>query len=202
MGGDFNAVLNCEDRHQGNPVTSADVEDFQTCLQESELFEVRAIGDHFTWINNQKGANRIWSNIDRSFANTPWFSTYSHVVVERLARNVSDHCPQLVRFDDKVAGTGMFKFLNVLAEHEHFEELVRSNWGIYTSQCKLRDVWRKCQKLKRPLKQLNVKWFLKTTERVESIGGQLQHIQQHLAQDRSNDDLIQQETSLLSDLEK
>lgn len=44
VGGDFNVVLSCEDRMQGNPMTLADVEDFQQSLQVTELQEVRAVG--------------------------------------------------------------------------------------------------------------------------------------------------------------
>lgn len=69
MGEDFNVVLICEDGANGNSVTLFDIEDFQRCIQENELHEVRAIGPHFTWTNNQEGERRIWSNIDRCFVN-------------------------------------------------------------------------------------------------------------------------------------
>lgn len=93
LGGDFNAVLQGDDRVNGNAVTCAEVEDFKCCVDENELFEVRAVGPHFTWSNNQDGEARIWSNIDRCFANHQWFSEYSRVVVERLEKGVSDHSP-------------------------------------------------------------------------------------------------------------
>lgn len=96
-----------------------------------------------------------------------------------------------MRFDNKEVGKGLFKFYNVIADHDQFEDLVRDNWVKYNSQNKLRDIWRKCQHLKGPLKQLNTKWFLRTTERVEGFRMQLQNIQHQLAQDITNADLIQ-----------
>lgn len=118
----------------------ADVEDFKQCLLENELEEVRAVGAKFTWTNNQEGGHRISSNIDRCFANSLWFSEFSHIVVERLARGVSDHCPQLLSFGASVTRKGLFKFYNVLAEHVLFEQIVGENWGTSRSQCQLRDV--------------------------------------------------------------
>lgn len=49
MGGDFNDVLSCDDREQGNPMSLADVEDFQSCIQNSdyrklELLEPNVLG--------------------------------------------------------------------------------------------------------------------------------------------------------------
>lgn len=32
MGGDFNAILSCDDRFQGNPITHSDIEDFEQCI--------------------------------------------------------------------------------------------------------------------------------------------------------------------------
>lgn len=69
MGGDFNVVLSVEDREQGNLVTQADIMEFAQCVEENELVEVRAVSDHFTWTNNHEGNHRIWSNLNRCFAN-------------------------------------------------------------------------------------------------------------------------------------
>lgn len=40
VGGDFNAVLNGEEKIGGIPVTAADVEDFQTCIGSSDLSQI------------------------------------------------------------------------------------------------------------------------------------------------------------------
>lgn len=176
MGGDFNALLSSTNRWQGNPVTNAEVVDFQQCLQDTELMEIRAVGDAYTWTNNQEWTDHICSNIDRCFANGKWFSEFSHVIVERLERGVSDHCPQLLKFEHTMPRKGMFRFYNVIADHEQFQQVVRSNWRAQSSDCLLRDIWRKCNQLKGPLKELNTTWFLKTTERVEGIRQKLKDV--------------------------
>lgn len=46
IGGDFNALLSSTDKFQGNHVTSVDVEDFQHCLQVTEMQEARLLVQH------------------------------------------------------------------------------------------------------------------------------------------------------------
>lgn len=173
LGGDFNAILNLEDRFQGNPVQNIEVVDFQACLERNILQEVRAIGPTFTWTNNQEGQQRIYTNIDRSFANISWFSEYSNVVVERLDKNVSDHNPQLLRFEQEEMRGGLFRFYNVIADHDNFLQIVRDNWRGASSLNLLRNVWLKCQRLKAPLKAINTQCFKNTTEKVNRIRAHL-----------------------------
>lgn len=125
-GGDFNTVLCAGDRLQGQPVTAAEIKDFAECLQDSELKEIRAVGSEFTWYNNQEGEDKIHSNIDRCVANVHWFNCFSHIVVERMDKCVSDHCSQILCYDHETNyRKPPFKFLNVLAEHPQFEQMVR-----------------------------------------------------------------------------
>lgn len=140
----------------------------------------------------------LCSNIDRCFANTQWLSEFSNVVVERLEKGVSDHCPQLLRFDTNETKRGLFKLYNVLTEHDQFEQITKEGWGTHRSQNKLRDIWMKCQSLKK----LNSQWFLKTTKRVANIRQQLQLIQHSLLESNGRVDLIREEKSLLAELEK
>lgn len=74
-------------------MTDADIKDFYNCIQDNEMQEVRAVGAHFTWTNNQYGGNRICSNIDGCFANIQWMAENTSVVVERIEKGISDHYP-------------------------------------------------------------------------------------------------------------
>lgn len=154
IGEDFNVVLSTDDRFQGNPVSAMDIEDFQKCILENELQEVRAEGPQFTWTNNQEWDNKICSNIDRCFANTTWFTEYSTIVVERLEKGVSDHCPQLLRFEPTIVRKRLFKLYNVVADHEQFIQIVRDHWGQDRNSNKLRNIWLNCLRLKSPLKKI------------------------------------------------
>lgn len=156
------------------------------------------VGSQLSWTNNQEGDNRIESNIDRSFANIRWFSEYPSV---RAARGVSDHCPQLLRFDIPEERRGLFKFYNVIADHDQFEDIVRSTWRHVSRGDLLRGVWENCTRLKGPLKKLNTKWFANTSARVESIRQELKRTQQEL-QTGYREAGYQEEKILLAELEK
>lgn len=169
MGGDFNAVLNIDDRVNGNPVTASEIEDFQNYVNDNALQEIKAIGVHFTWHNNQEGNSKIYSNIDRWFANVQWMIEHSSTVVERLEKGISDHCPQMLQFGNLTHHGGLFRFYNVLAEHESFLQLVRTEWQNVHSSILLEDIWVKCKRLKSPPKQINSRWFLKTSEIVQNL---------------------------------
>lgn len=67
----------------------------------------------------------------------------------------------------------MFKFYNVIADHESFEQIVREHWRGFRSQNLLLDIWRKCKQLKKPLKALNTQYFRNTTEKVQLIRTEL-----------------------------
>lgn len=86
------------------------------------------------------GEDRISTNIDRSFTNLQWLERYSGVVIERLENSISDHSPQLVNFSFNSSHKGLFKFYNILTEHEQFEQVVREHWKCSASGNKLRDI--------------------------------------------------------------
>ncbi|KAK4736571.1 hypothetical protein R3W88_000268 [Solanum pinnatisectum] len=60
--GDFNNVLHTEDRIGGMPVTLVEVCDFQVCLDQCGLAELKSSGCKYTWSDNQ--VHRIFSKID------------------------------------------------------------------------------------------------------------------------------------------
>lgn len=49
IGGNFNIVLNLEEKIRGLPVIDADHEDFETCISSCDLSEIPFKESHFTW---------------------------------------------------------------------------------------------------------------------------------------------------------
>lgn len=146
-----------------------EVADFQTCLERNELKEVRAVGANFTWTNNQVRQYRICTNIDRCFANCQWFSEFANVVVERIDKSVSDHNPQLLRFEQEERRSGLFRFYNVIADHDDFLQTVREHWNGPASSNLLKNIWMKCKRLKTRLKAINTQFFRNTAEKVTEL---------------------------------
>lgn len=201
--GDFNSVLLLDDRKNGNPVTNVEVQDFENCIRNNALVEVRSIGGYYTWCNNQENTGRILSKIDRCLATLSWKLRYPNVIAEVLGRGVSDHCPILVDLHaDMVQKHSPFKFLNVLADHPSFLDIVAGVWKFKQHSTPLLDIWYKLKHLKAPMKDLNTQQFKGVAERIDDIRVNLAEVQKLLAQNQMDIHLLASEKTLLVDLEK
>ncbi|WMV29141.1 hypothetical protein MTR67_022526 [Solanum verrucosum] len=58
--GDYNAILDSEDRIRGNLVREMEIMDFNEFLLDSSIIEMRSSGKSFTWTNRH-----VSSKIDR-----------------------------------------------------------------------------------------------------------------------------------------
>ncbi|XP_070038219.1 uncharacterized protein [Nicotiana tomentosiformis] len=62
--GDFNAILEVEDKVHGNMVQDHEIRDFREFLKDTGMTELQAIGRPFTWTNSH-----VFSKIDRALVN-------------------------------------------------------------------------------------------------------------------------------------
>ena len=110
--GDFNALLDSTDRFQGTPVTTYEIQDFASCIENSDLFELRNCGHYYSWTNKSKGDNRILSRIDRCIINSHWLNKYTGATVDFLSSGLSDHSPLLINCSNSHPSGGRpFTFL-------------------------------------------------------------------------------------------
>ncbi|XP_060210670.1 uncharacterized protein LOC132637628 [Lycium barbarum] len=108
VGGDFNVVLNDEEKIGGNP------------------------GSPFTWWNGRADAACIFERLDRMLVNSLLLDNFGHIEVEHLARTGSDHAPLMCTYGDKHQKlVKPFKFLSFWIEHASFLDTVRQNWSIW-----------------------------------------------------------------------
>lgn len=63
--GNFNAVLNVEDRVHGTEVQDAETRDFRKFMVEAGMTELQTIGRSYTWSNTH-----TYSKIDRAIVNS------------------------------------------------------------------------------------------------------------------------------------
>ena len=92
---------------------------------------------------------------------------------------MSDHSPLLFNMEgeSQEGGGRPFRFINALAEHEDFLEVVAEAWGSVQANYKLKSVWLKLKAVKKVLKQLHHKKFGRAHEKVEELRQQLDQIQ-------------------------
>lgn len=93
--GDFNSVLNEDDRIGGNLVTWAEIVDFHNCVDTCGLIAMPHLGNHYTW-NDKYADQRIFSKIDWVFINGDWLEDMPPCKVRYLPEGISDHCPAKV----------------------------------------------------------------------------------------------------------
>lgn len=96
VGGDFNVILNEEEKIDGLPVYPSEYEDFSYCINSCELLEVGFKGSSFTWWNGRAGTDCIFKRLDRIVINNAFQSWLGNVEVEHLSRIGSDHSPLLL----------------------------------------------------------------------------------------------------------
>ncbi|XP_060211660.1 uncharacterized protein LOC132639209 [Lycium barbarum] len=131
VGGDFNVVVDEEEKYGGLPVSVAEVEDFRCCIQSCNLTDLGYKGSIFTWWNGRGRDDCIFKRLDRCLGSFELQETYPGLEVSHLIKNGSDHSPMLLDFNREVPQfRKSFKFLNFWTKHESFMDMIKENWNI------------------------------------------------------------------------
>ncbi|XP_075080128.1 uncharacterized protein LOC142165484 [Nicotiana tabacum] len=157
--GDFNAVLNADDRIGGKEVTWAEVVDFHNCVMECGLMNLPSQRNMYTW-SDKHAEHRIFLKIDWIFINDEWLSTMPECASRFLTEGINDHCPAkvtLVEERQKIRRT--FQFCNIWAKHFQFMRIVKEGWEINLEGCKMFKVVKRLKLLKKGLRALNAQAF-------------------------------------------
>lgn len=153
--GDFNVVLNIEDRIHRSCVQANEIDDFAQFVQAANMMDLKASRREFTWTNNH-----VFSIIDRGLVNSIWVQQWSVLEVIIMDPEFSDHSPLCVTIDEKQEKGGKpFKFCNFIAYHPEFIVTVQKEWSNKKSNNPIEVVWKNLSKLKHGLKKMKVKEF-------------------------------------------
>lgn len=132
--GDFNNVLQANDRIGGKIVTEMECLDLSRMMAAIGLFEKEGIGHYYTW-SNKHTTGTIYSRIDRVLGNLAWFDDNANTMLQNLPAGVLDHAMLcLTGPNNSVKRTPQFRFLNCLVEMEDYEPLVMKNWSTYSRE--------------------------------------------------------------------
>ncbi|XP_019264059.1 PREDICTED: uncharacterized protein LOC109241742 [Nicotiana attenuata] len=166
--GDFNSVLHTDDKVGGNPVSLAEIVDFQQCIEQCELLELPTSGSRYTW-NDRHGDNRILSKIEWVFINTAWLNLMPAYMACYLEEGISDHCPlKLSNVNSPRRAKAAFKFCNVWASHPNFIDIVNEGWKQEVEGCSMFKVVRKLKMMKKELRMLNKNYFSNIIEEADA----------------------------------
>nr|XP_016457612.1 PREDICTED: uncharacterized protein LOC107781428 [Nicotiana tabacum] len=200
--GDFNAVLYTNDRLMGNPITYTKVQDFADCVANLTLNELAWIGDYYIWSNKQHGVERISNRIDRAFGNYEWMMQWGHVATKYGLPYISDHSPMLLTlYSAPKPSKTPFRFFNIWVDHESFIPIVGRVWNQSFTEDKMKNIWIKLKRLRPLFRTLNTGHYRTISMKIEQARTTLEEVQQKIII-AYNDNLIEEEKSLLQNLEK
>ncbi|XP_070032139.1 uncharacterized protein [Nicotiana tomentosiformis] len=125
VGGDFNVLIDEDEKIGEIPVYPPEYEDFACCANSCALFDVGYKGSPFTWWNGRPNSECIFKRPDRIFVNQHFQQLYPRIKVEHLIRTVSDHAPLLMTCGaESMQFVKPFKFLNFWIKHDTFLDVL------------------------------------------------------------------------------
>ncbi|XP_074277647.1 uncharacterized protein LOC141601278 [Silene latifolia] len=111
--GDFNTILDTNERIGGSSVTLAEMTPFLQVVQDCELYEISACGSYYIWNNKHEEGDKIYSRIDRVLINEEWLQVFGTSFATYLPEGLFDHCPCVIQFEENT-GSKMFKVVQKL----------------------------------------------------------------------------------------
>ncbi|GFY99199.1 hypothetical protein Acr_13g0006000 [Actinidia rufa] len=159
----------------------------------SQASKRRASGGTYTC---QTGRPDCKCKLDRVMVSNRWNGEglRAHANFGLLGK-LSDHSPCVIAlFDNGMQRPSSFKFFNMWAIHEDFQEIVERVWGTQIHGSAMFRLCRKLKLLKDPLKVLNKKHFSHISSRVAEE--RVQEIQQQLHDNPINTHLYEQMAEL------
>ncbi|WMV21122.1 hypothetical protein MTR67_014507 [Solanum verrucosum] len=131
VGGDFNVILNEEEKLGGLAFTQNEALEFASCINACALTEVRTSGSKYTWWNGRIEEDCIFKRLDRILVNQEFMDLFPTSEVHYLIRQGSDHAPlHMTSSSREDVFIKPFRFLNFWSKHKHFKQVVADNWSV------------------------------------------------------------------------
>ncbi|XP_021990912.1 uncharacterized protein LOC110887642 [Helianthus annuus] len=120
VGGDFNCVRDVSERRNSR-FNMVEANEFNDFLEGSGLCEYALRGMKFTLKTGDK-----LSRIDRIFLSWNIVNDWPNAVYQTLPRDKSDHCPLLLKVENRNFGVKPFPFFDAWLQKEGLEDVVRN----------------------------------------------------------------------------
>ncbi|XP_061353715.1 uncharacterized protein LOC133298441 [Gastrolobium bilobum] len=114
--GDFNAILNENEKNGGNTACPGSISGFRRCINECALIDLGFKGPHFTWRRNN-----LRERLDRALANQDWKNRL-HACIAGLDMELQDHASNAL----EVLQRNLWGELNAIYLQEEFIWFQRS----------------------------------------------------------------------------
>lgn len=118
--GYFNAIRSKEEK-RGRHFDCAEMREFNNFILEVELEDIPLLGRKFTWYRPDETA---MSKLDRFVLSTKFLTNFPEVTQRGLCRDLSDHCPILLKNSVVDWRPKPFKSFDCWLNHEGYYELM------------------------------------------------------------------------------
>jgi hypothetical protein len=176
--GDFNVVINDEEKQGGVKGNTLTPNFFQEIMFELGAVDLGFSGNKFTWTNKRWDKNAIKEWLDRGIANMSWRLKFPKATIYHLGAIKSDHCPILLDTNpSKKFFPRPFRFEAAWTRDPGSYDVIRQAWKeeIRGSECV--KLYRKQHNTRRALKKWNKEVFGYCQTRISNLMQQIQEIQ-------------------------
>ncbi|KAF5446820.1 hypothetical protein F2P56_032419 [Juglans regia] len=165
------------------------MEDFNACIDNVGLSDMRYSGNRFSWCNGQEGTSRSWACLDRALISAEVISVFPEAHLEYLSRITSDHAPMVMRLKNPPSkyGSSPFKFQQMWVKHEAFMACVADVWEEEVEAIGMARLAIKLKKLKSRLRIWNREVFGSTLMNIKFLEERVEILEQKL-QELFNDE--------------
>lgn len=124
--GDFNDVLEANEKRRGNPQPRHLIEGFKDAVEVNGLSDFRFQGYQFTWEKSRGTPNWIEAKLDRILVSDFWRELYGNAKANSLEISRSDHLPLIIHtasatFTNRIH---KFHFENLWLKEQHCRQVV------------------------------------------------------------------------------
>lgn len=200
LGGDFNAVLNQNEKIGGISPPLRTIEDFTNFVDNNGLMDIPPSQGMYTWSNRRDGYAQIAVRLDRFLLSQEWKLQHFQITSDILPYPESDHYPitlSLTRVANinHYQGKSSFKFERMWLRHPHFLQHLKQWWvsAPFVPGSKMYQFAMKMKHIKKQIKQWNRDVFKNVFNQKEIVRVQLEDIHTDIIQNGiTNDTYIKQ----------
>lgn len=98
IGGDFNEILNYEEKEGGTDSEKRAIPEFREMVEDCDMRDLGYEGSWYTWERGMTTLTRVREKLDHFLGNTSWCAQYPEASVTHMVRFKSDHTPILVHW--------------------------------------------------------------------------------------------------------
>ncbi|XP_023926559.1 uncharacterized protein LOC112037983 [Quercus suber] len=132
--GDFNAILNSDEKLSSRPPSYNQMDDFREVLDRCSLVDLSFIGYPFIWNNKRPGLANTRECLDSAVATKDWKEMYPECTVTHLHSHASDHVPIILQTKPTrnhfTKSARSFRFEESWLLWEDCEAVVQEAWNI------------------------------------------------------------------------